>query len=55
MLEIPKTNNTFEHSAITIFNSLPQNIRDIDISYGSFFNQVRTVFMERAHTRVLNS
>ena len=55
MLEIPRINNTLEYSASTIFNSLPKNIRDNDITYGSFVNQVRTVFMERAHTRVLNS
>ena len=55
MLEIPRINNTFEHSASIIFNSLPQNIRDNDISYSSFVNQVTTVFMERPHTRVLNN
>ena len=55
MLEIPRINNTFEHSASIIFNSLPRNIRDNDISYSSFVNQVRTVFMERARTRVLNN
>ena len=55
MLEIPRINNTFEHSASIIFNSLPQNIRDNDISYSNFVNQVRTVFMERARTRVLNN
>lgn len=32
MLEIPRINNTFEHSASIIFNSLLQKIRDNGIS-----------------------
>ena len=54
MLEILRINNTFGHSASIIFNSLPQNIRD-DIFYSNFVNQVRTVFMERVCTCVLNN
>ena len=55
MLEIPRINNTFGHSTSISFNSLPQNIIDNDISYSNFVNQVRTVFMERVRTCVLNN
>jgi hypothetical protein len=53
MLEIPRNNNTFEHSAATIFNSLPQEVRDNSF-YRSYVKEVKTVLTERARTRILN-
>ena len=51
-LEIPKINNTFEHSAALIFNSLPQDIRDC-ITYHEHVKNTRTMLMERAQARIL--
>ena len=53
MLEIPRTNNTFEHSAAAIFNSLPQEVWDNSF-YRSYIKEVKTVLAERARTRILN-
>ena len=51
-LEIPKINNTVEHSAALIFNSFPQDIRDCT-TYHEYVKKTRTVLMERAQARIL--
>lgn len=53
MLEIPRTYNTFEHSAATIFNSFPQDIRD-NPSYSSYTKDVKAVLKERARNGIFN-
>ena len=53
MLEIPRTNNTFEHSAAAILTSLPQEVRDNSF-YRNYVKEVKTVLTERARTRILN-
>ena len=51
-LEIPKINNTFQHSAALIFNSLRQDIRDCT-TYHEYVKKMRTVLMERAQACIL--
>ena len=51
-LEIPKINNTVEHSAALIFNSFPQDIRDCT-TYHEYVKKTRAVLMERAQARIL--
>ena len=51
-LEIPKINDTFEHSAALIFNSFPQDIKDCT-TYHEYVKKTRTVLMERAQARIL--
>ena len=51
-LEIPKINDTLEHSAALILNSFPHDIRDCT-TYHEYVKKTRTVLMERAQARIL--
>ena len=51
MLEISRTNDTFEHSAATTI--LPQDIRDNSF-YNSYVKEAKSALMERAHSREIH-